>query len=234
MSGHPLVTAVMLVDGRHGMAARAVQSFMRQTYPRDRRYLLMWDSGDPHYAPPFVYDFHGIEIWHRKRGGAIGFMRNAAIAESKGEIIIQWDSDDVSSDDRITEQVELLESSGADAVGYSEMFFADTRDGKCNAWCYRHPHPHYLIGTSLAFHRRVWEAKPFPDLPKPGDPQSACEDTVWQYGLKCVAVSAATDPPKMIATVHGANTRLVIDPHCCEWTRRTDWDEKLRGILEAA
>ncbi len=82
-----------------------------------------------------------------------------------------------------------------------------------SAWLYRHPLPNYALGTSLLYHRRTWEAKPFADLPQSdGD---VCEDFVFQSGMRVRSVpslmtSSLLGPalePRMIASIHGGNSR---------------------------
>ena len=185
----PNVSAIMLVDGRHEMVFRAVKAFLAQDYPSEQCRLIVWDTGDPHYAPPFVYDHLRVIIWHRRRGRSIGELRNEAIAEANSDVIVTFDSDDWSHRSRISEQVTLLEQSGADAVGYSNLLFWDVR--ACGqSWLYTRSSAFNVPGSTCAFWRRVWQEKPFPNLPQPGNPQSACEDTVWQSGLKIAAVSS--------------------------------------------
>ena len=235
----PDVTAIMLVDGRHDMTARAVQSFMAQTYPEDKRYLLIWDTGDPHYAPPFVYDPHGIEIWHRQRGPSIGALRNAANKEARGEIIIHFDSDDLSHPNRIAEQVALLKSSGAECVGYNEMLFWDTATehtfsderGVGTAWLYTGPSDQYCLGTSMCYWRETWERNPFADT------NAGCDDLYWHgRGLRMVAHPAwgpipMPVSPRIIAAIHGGNTCAAIDPTSTDWRRMPEWDSTCRRLM---
>jgi hypothetical protein len=185
------------------------------------------------------------------------------------DIILHWDSDDWSHPNRIAEQVALLESSGKQCVGYRDMLFWRLCPGcwtgnswlplcpKCcphckglggEAWLYANRQPTYCLGTSLCYWRSVWEAKPFPDLPK--GKGSTGEDTQWLQGLDSLGVSSvasqdvagapawqtqveAKDQPRMIASVHGANTmpydaRLFASP---EFRRTPEWDELCRATM---
>jgi len=46
MSAQPTVVAVCLTADRPAMTRQAVESFRAQTYPADKRMLLIFDSGD--------------------------------------------------------------------------------------------------------------------------------------------------------------------------------------------
>lgn len=215
----PTVACVMLVNGREPMVRRAVQSFRGQTY--SARLLLLLDTsaecrthelqslGRPSLR--MVVLRYSPEEVHR----SIGQLRNIANGEAARywgpdtiDIICHWDSDDYSHPNRIAEQVALLESSGAEGVGYNEMIFwrepqqlsnADVYgkqecegyidpDAPCDvfegeAWLYSNPNPRWALGTSLCYWRKTWEARPFPDLPHG-------EDTEWLAEVNCAAVNS--------------------------------------------
>ncbi len=241
----PTVCAIMLTRDRPAMVTRAVQSFMAQTY--QNRYLLIWDTGDPKYAPPFVYDPLGVEVWHRKAGSTIGQLRNEAITESRCDIVMTMDSDDVSHPNRMAEQVGLLEASGSDVAGYNESLFWDEKNAA--AWLYRCPSPTYGLGASLTFWRSTWERKPFADI-------NHGEDMRFITGLKVVGVSAnwqpvnyfdncamvgsaagisfaATDEPRMICSIHGQNTSVYApEKDRNMWKRAADWDAYCAKTME--
>ena len=230
----PLVACMMLVSGnRPEMLARAVRSYNAQTY--SRRILVSW-PGDG--------------------GLSVGTYRNEANAAAKlegADIICHFDDDDLSHANRVAEQVALLESSGADAVGYREVMFWRTpaeRDRAAfaelaarggfdanagQAWLFTHPQQNWCHGASLCYWRSSWERKPFPDLMQG-------EDLVWQAGLKRAAASAMVGPqmawelldcePRLICGLHGANTSARIVAGAPEWLRVADWDARVRAIME--
>lgn len=241
------------------MAARAVRCFREQTYDPARRILAVLDTGA---ADSFRLSASDCENEYRVfrpsvRGKSIGVLRNFAIecVAPMADIFLHWDDDDYSHPSRIAEQVAFLQSSGADAVGYGEMIFWDSRVGSqgcsccgttpCSvhpvgeggeAWIYRGQNPSYCLGTSLAYWRKTWERKPFPDL-------MTAEDLVWQTGLKMQAVSsiqASVDyvastrigAPRMIASIHSGNTGSEIKPREREWRRAPQWDSYCAEVMK--
>jgi len=198
------------------MLKRAVQSFCAQTYQNKR--MLLFDTG----AEGPNTELYGEEVWglwSPSAGRWIGELRNDAIDTTSADIICHFDSDDWSNPRRIEEQVALLESSGAEAVGYNEVIFWDETMETCmrnareqmqgfpscgdapdfgprelgEAYVYSNPRPNYAIGASLAYWRSTWQRRPFPHMPIPGNRQSAGEDAEWLNGVKCVSISGVTE-----------------------------------------
>ena len=253
----PLVCAVMLVNGRAEMVRRAVASFRAQTYANKR--LLVFNTG--RHGPVIdAVEARDVDsqIWEPCLvgpwdGSTFGELRNAAndvTAEyMHAEIIMHMDSDDWSHHRRIEEQVAFLQSSGAEAVGYRELLFWDTRpvahecsyderEASCpvcvdeqqrqheqhgKAWLYAHPHPAYLVGASMCYWRRVWRTHPF-------DERVPHEDQDWwlHHWPLCAAESAIVGAePRMICGIHGDNTseaysaKYMIAPG---WNRAPEFD----------
>ncbi len=236
----PTVCAIMLTADRPEFATRAVRAFRAQTYGRKR--LVILDSSthiDEDLAvadltSPMICYVHAPE----HRGKSIGELRNIANAgpdRGIAEILVHFDDDDVSHASRITEQVALLQASGAEAVGYREMLFwrepTAVDDHWCGddfppadepgeAWLYTNANPRYVLGTSLCYWRTAWEKRSFEAL-------NDGEDTAWRLGVNIVGVSSiafvATPgcgegeraamaarnvqfQPRMIASIHAGNT----------------------------
>jgi hypothetical protein len=246
----PTVCAIMLTCDRPELARRAVESFRSQTYRAKR--LLILDSGtelDPDLEDESA-EIHWVPA--QREGFTIGELRNTANAFwTEYPILIHWDSDDFSHPNRIAEQVALLQSSGADVVGFREMlFWRQTRHkmdrNYCEgaAWLYSNPDPRYCLGSSLCYWRKTWERKPF-------EATSQGEDHNFCAGLKCAGVLSApmlgslrglsnvrpvkTHEPRMIARIHAGNTSNAYTPEhlrAAEWRRVPEWDAYVRSVME--
>lgn len=212
---NPTVCAIMLTKDRPEMARRAVECFRAQTYQNAS--LLVYDTGRPDEigCGPKCYRLHDPSA----STASIGVLRNLANGMASSDILIHWDDDDWSHPNRITEQVALLQASGADAVGYNELLFwrsaklmgtkrtvtpivmfygAESMDcteeqwRPAEAWLYTNRNHFYVVGTSLCYWRKTWEQKPFADLPKPGEMKG--EDSRWIQDMKVVTVSGMVNP----------------------------------------
>ena len=246
----PLVLCVMPAAGRQSMVNRAVCCFRAQTY--SNKLLAILDNGP---EPLVIEAGRGVHVTRLQPGvdrRPIGELRNLVNALAlpgvfDAPIIAHWDSDDVSSAERLTEQVALLQQSGAEAVGYGEMLFWDSRPGAfCGAWLFTSPNPRYCLGTSLCYWRKTWERKPF-------EATSQGEDFAFCAGLKTVSVTSIFDvhndtfveclpigdaekTPRMIATIHSGNTsvayRTELMRQAEEWQRVPEWDDYARKVME--
>jgi len=248
---NPTVCAICLTADRPELTKKAVECFRAQTYENKR--LLIYDTGkEPipqrwffreeilsgHEAQGIYYEYHPVD-----RGLTIGALRNLAMAFAhplclNADIIVTWDSDDWNHPNRITEQVALLQASGADCVGFNEMMFWkedsvipwDTvhcicgekypRSGapcpKCHsypegeAWLYSLPRSNYALGTSLCYWRKTWEAKLFEDT-------NAGEDLRFIEGLKVKSISAIGElirvVPGICHSIGGEEPRLIARIH---------------------
>ena len=202
----PLVCAIMLVNGREAMVRRAIQSFCEQSYPH--KALLLYDSGSPALPPHANLKTHDswLYVSHvlATGGKTIGRLRNEAIElalqdKRKADIFVTFDSDDWSHPQRIAEQVALIQSSGADCVGYRECAFWDSRKvqgggiagawarGQAGeAWTYRAPDPRHIVGASMMYTRTTYERNKFRDI-------NTGED--YHFAMRCnvVGVSGIED-----------------------------------------
>lgn len=232
------VLCTLLTAGRPEMTARAIRCFHQQTYPEKRLYIL--DSG----AEPLSNEAlcFGHARGRLEPGKPLGELRNLAVAMSSPnaldcEIIAHWDSDDWSHPERLSEQVALLESTGAAAVGYNEMLFWDSAIlpnatiRQAAAWVYTQANDRLVLGTSLCYWRKTWEKLPFPEI-------QTGEDTVWLHRIKAHGVSSLTEDlltaadPRMIASIHGSNTCSQIMPGKAEWKRARDWDRHCAEVMQ--
>lgn len=204
---------MLMLPGREAFQHQAVACFNSQTYTGGLRLLTL--PADP--------------------ARTIGAMRNYANSLlTDCDIVCHWDDDDWSHENRIAEQVALLQATGENCVGYNEILFwreatsnpaENTIAGSTHrtyraghqpgeAWLYSNQNPRYALGTSLCYWRKAWEARPFLDM-------QHGEDTEWLKGVWCEAVSSgkpsskaiySADVISMIARIHSGNSSSGYDP----------------------
>ena len=224
----PSVCAICITADRPEMTAQAVAAFGRQTYGRKR--LVIYDTstrGITRYPGRFQ---------HYEIGGStktFGELRNAANAFASEEILLHWDSDDLSHPYRIAEQVALLQSSGADVVCYNRMLFWDTRH--CSAWIYTGE----ILGTSLCYWRPTWEQTPFRARGWHNEDFGFVTDVISRGG-KVVAedsIVMADAQPRMVARIHAGNAKNSsyqnFSAAPLHWKRAPEWEDYCRRMCEA-
>ncbi len=255
----PTVACVLLANGRPEMVKRAVKSFRAQTY--ENKELLILNSGNRGDFDEHESDDVTVLYFPAGAGRSIGALRNSAnlwtddAVGIEANIIAHFDSDDWSHPNRIAEQVALLQSSGAECVGYSEMLFwreprlvrgayamsaeALESGAACEeiggeAWIWRE-NP-FITGTSMMYWRKTWERAPFPDY------SAGCDDLYWAHGDKKKGIAAVkiasessimpmTDA-RMVASIHGGNTCSKIDAKASAWRRVPEWDAYCREMMK--
>lgn len=105
----PLVSAMMVTKNRPELAKRALQCFLRQTYPVKE--LVILDDGEDVLLENVV---RGLEDKRVKffripsTGKTLGELRNAALALTRGEYVCQWDDDDLSDPQRLEVQMAAI------------------------------------------------------------------------------------------------------------------------------
>lgn len=140
-SSPPLVSCLMVTAARPASARLAVECFQRQSYPN--RELVIIDDGPTDDLADFVAGLADERIRMVRLASTdktLGELRNTAVANAHGELVCQWDDDDLSDPDRLWWQVGVLHDSGADAC-FLERWTILWTDG-----------PRIAIGT-----RRLWE-----------------------------------------------------------------------------
>lgn len=184
---------------------RATDCFNSQRYPLKRFELL---------------DTSGLSGW------SVGAIRNTLISHSShpGEIIAHFDYDDWSAPERLSQQVALMELTGRPIVGYYDMAFYDqTRD---RVLFYDSNMRNYALGTSLMYHREIWEKNPFPD--------QTPEDTTWQFKIGPQNIASISSirkgKPMMIQVYHGANAAASVHGAMFE-PASPELDREVRRIL---
>lgn len=192
-----LCSAVMPTRGRQTWAAQALACFLLQDYP-EKQLIILDDQDDPSFPDgirqtryPFVTH---VMLQNRL---TIPKKRNMAASIADGEIIWTLDSDDWSDPRRMSDQVELMETSGRSVVGYHSMLFFDERTGK--AWKYV-GHSSYAIGTSLCFTKAWHNAHPF--RPHPETPTFG-EDNLFMGEARNAGELMSVDAGQlMVARIH--------------------------------
>lgn len=189
----PLVSCLMVTGARPERAKLAVECFTRQTYgPRE---LVIIDDGTSDVLAGHVAELGDQRVRMVRLPPSdlsLGQLRNIAVEHSDGDLVCQWDDDDLSDPDRLREQVGLLLELDLDAC-FLERWTMVWTDG-----------PRGGIGT-----RRLWEGSmlarreslpPYPHLRR-GEDSPVAEE------LAAKGRVALLDRPELyVYFVHGGNT----------------------------
>ena len=113
----PLVSCLMVTRGNLDILCFAVDCYRQQTWAQ--RELVIVTGRDQ--APDVAAYLHsaGVEnasVTGVDPGMSLGDLRNMSVARAKGDIVIQWDDDDLYDPERITLAVSVLLKAGVAAA----------------------------------------------------------------------------------------------------------------------
>ena len=142
-------------EGRLEVLARAVADFCAQTV-REKELVILHDAGPAFHESvsrlAVKRDDAQIRIARVPVGRTLGALRNAAIEETRGEYVCQWDDDDRYHPRRMELQLEALRAAKSDCSFLSDQLhlFADQREMYWDDW-HDKPYPLNVVpGTLLA------------------------------------------------------------------------------------
>jgi glycosyltransferase involved in cell wall biosynthesis len=126
------------VAERFPMLVRSIEGFRRQTHP-DRELILVLNGGDDASGRRIRDHVAGladpsIRIVEVPGVRPLGALRNASLAHARGDILCQWDDDDLYHPERLARQLDAL--GAADAVFLREVmqFYPHERTLSCTNW----------------------------------------------------------------------------------------------------
>lgn len=206
------VTAIMPTADRREFLPCAIASFLAQDYAA--RELLILDNGRDS-VEDLVPDDPRIRYeridGRRKRN--VGAMRNLACSRAQGDIVLHWDDDDWSAPERISDSVERLKkTSEVMLVGYYSIHFVCEQSRR--AWAYTGMPRDYVVGATMCYWRRLWQARPFPEL-------HSGEDAAFLQRAGHIETAPGLD--KYVARIHDRNTSPKRDKLRMQPYREVEW-----------
>jgi len=109
----PLVSCLMVTRGATALVRSAVAAFHAQTY-LNKELVVVCDAGAPALAE--LAGAPGIRVIDVSTGHSLGHLRNVSIAQARGDIVCQWDDDDLYAPFRLAHGVGALLQARLDAV----------------------------------------------------------------------------------------------------------------------
>jgi len=112
----PRVSCLMVTHNRPALAQRAVDCFLKQTYP-ERELVIVDDSADDTLEKwaAGLQDPRLNFVRLAPGGQTLGELRNLAVERAAGEFVAQWDDDDLSDPQRLEIQMAVVQLLKADA-----------------------------------------------------------------------------------------------------------------------
>ena len=112
----PLVSCVMVTRGDIKLISSSLYCFNIQSYP-NKELIIVYDGSESHLEN-FLRDMSlsHVRLIKVRNKSSLGELRNIAISSAAGEIICQWDDDDLYDKDRLKVQTSTLLNQKISAV----------------------------------------------------------------------------------------------------------------------
>jgi len=200
-----LVSCVMPTKNRRMFVSQSIKYFQNQDYPNKE--LIIYDTGTDK-VKDLVPNSKEIHYFSSDLELKLGEVRNVAINHSKGDIIITWDDDDWSGENRISKQVQSIIKNEGDLTCFTHSFTYDMNNDQC--WLIsRKTDEDMTVNATLAFRKRVWEKLvKYPPL-SVGEDNKFLRDCLKKE-LKLVLLP---NNGEFISITHQTNTASQIDGH---------------------
>lgn len=125
----PTITVLMPVFNAEKYIGQAIESILGQTF-QDFELVIIDDGSTDHSAEKVTaYDDHRIRFFKNERNLGLVYTLNRGIEISRGHYIARMDADDISLPDRLSLQVQFLDTHPAISTIGTNMIFVDA-DGK--------------------------------------------------------------------------------------------------------
>jgi glycosyltransferase involved in cell wall biosynthesis len=200
----------MVTTGRFDKIRRSVRCYLKQIYPNKELIIVSQGTNDVNRNIRDYVTLLGNNIYFHTAPPrlSLGGMRNLSLELTHGEIICQWDDDDLSHPLRLARQFGALVSDGIVASAYQEHFkwFEDTGEMYWVDWSIETGEDRrYLHGTSM-FRKQLFHTCGNLLYPDTGTQSNKEED--WNAVKKILqigGIAPVRDGYQYIYTYHGNN-----------------------------
>lgn len=127
MSSVPLITCIMPTENRPGFIQQAIASFHQQSYPNKELLIAYSKPADL----PEDLQLSGNVRLICTGNIQLGAKRNFPLPIAAGDIIAQWDDDDMYHPERLLAQAAPIIAGEADITALADTLFYEVETGRC-------------------------------------------------------------------------------------------------------
>ena len=124
---HPLISCLCPTKNGPSTVKKAIECFNSQTYP-NKELILVTDERNIYLDTLESLAGGNIKLVKAPRGSVIGKLRNLSVDNANGDYIATWDDDDISFEDRLTEQYKAIIQSGKEVCYLTNTLIKDHID----------------------------------------------------------------------------------------------------------
>jgi glycosyltransferase involved in cell wall biosynthesis len=153
-----MISCTMVTNGRVELVQKSIACYNKQTYADKELVIISQGSAEQNdRIREFLQDDMRFVV--APSSLSLGAMRNLSVEIAVGDIICQWDDDDLYHPCRLAAQYQLLVSQPLVGTCYSAFlkFFADTRQMYWVDWSDEHPPEAYrFLHGSIMFYKKYF------------------------------------------------------------------------------
>lgn len=231
----PKITCTLVTTGRVELVKKSIQYYLNQTYPHRNLVILSQGSKDDNkQIEEYISALNRTDILFLKAPASLslGALRNTSVELATGEIICQWDDDDIYHPDRIMTQYTCLRADSRNSAAIYCDFLKYFKTTSQLYWCDWSGEPlptHKFLCGSAMFYKKFFHM--FHMFYPESGPQSQVEEDLnvleklsWKGRIAPVHAGH-----QYIYVYHGENT-YNLDHHLL--TLDTQWGKKVMDSPE--
>lgn len=154
----PLVSCIMPTYERRFFAPQAIKYFLRQDYPNKE--LVIVDDGTDKLTE-LIPTGKEIKYIHLERKASIGYKRNIAAENARGQIIAHWDDDDWYHPTYLKKLIHMLLQSGErKAIAGLGVYLIYILEDSILKIC----RTGGIAGATFCYFKTLWEMNPYRDV----------------------------------------------------------------------
>jgi glycosyltransferase involved in cell wall biosynthesis len=210
------VSCVTVTKGRFDLLKKSVQCYINQTYP-NKELVILSQAEDNSEIKNWLMTLNRTDIVFAEAPPDIclGEMRNTSMELAHGDIICQWDDDDLYHSDRVSYQYQTMmasaDFSGSCYTNFLKYFKEDQTMYWCDWWS-EGGFRKFLCG-SIMFHKKYYHIYDGHFYPENGEQCHVEEDfNVLQKLVIHGPIAPASKGYHYVYVYHGYNT-YEIDHH---------------------
>lgn len=234
-SQSPLITCACVTKDRPELLKRSINCYINQTYP-NKKLVIVSQSNEDNNKIIFNYlktlNRDDILFLEAPSMLTLGAMRNVSVELATGEIVCQWDDDDVYHPHRLITQYKALISDSRNVASiYSQFlkYFSNSHEVYWCDWWNEHEYSHRFLCGSIMFYKalfHLWENF----YPERGSQSCREEDLhVLEKLISKGLIAPVTAGNQYIYVYHGVNT-YDLDHH--KMTLDVRWGKKVFNKIQ--
>lgn len=158
----PKISCVCVTKNRLDLLKKSIDCYIKQNYQNKELIIVSQDS-DENFKQIKEYlnivKRSDISLFQVPDYVSLGSLRNTSIEIAKGDLICQWDDDDLYHPDRLITQFQAIRKNAKNLASiYCDFlkFFVHAQELYWCDWCGKHDYSHKFLCGSIMFYKKAF------------------------------------------------------------------------------